>query len=90
MLLFHIKILKMQKVSEYRLILRNDNADIRMAKYALKSGLISKKEYLKIKAKYAKIDRKILELSKEFVSPKDELAKKYNLEKRISKLKLIS
>ncbi|ASU14081.1 tRNA uridine 5-carboxymethylaminomethyl modification enzyme MnmG [Mesomycoplasma hyopneumoniae] len=76
--------------AEYRLILRNDNADIRMAKYALKSGLISKEEYLKIKAKYAKIDRKILELSKEFVSPKDELAKKYNLEKRISKLKLIS
>lgn len=76
--------------AEYRLILRNDNADIRMAKYALKSGMISKNEYLKTKEKYAKIDRKILELSRQFVSPKDELARKYNLETGISKLKLIS
>ncbi|AJR11887.1 tRNA uridine 5-carboxymethylaminomethyl modification enzyme GidA [Mesomycoplasma dispar] len=76
--------------AEYRLILRNDNADIRMAKYALKSGMISKNEYLKTKEKYAKIDKKILELSRQFVSPKDELARKYSLETGISKLKLIS
>ncbi|MXR13707.1 tRNA uridine-5-carboxymethylaminomethyl(34) synthesis enzyme MnmG [Mycoplasma flocculare] len=76
--------------AEYRLILRNDNADIRMAKYALKSGMISKKEYLKTKEKYTRIDKKILQLSREFISPKDWLAKKYNIETGISKLKLIS
>ncbi|CAT04683.1 tRNA uridine 5-carboxymethylaminomethyl modification enzyme GidA [Mesomycoplasma conjunctivae] len=76
--------------AEYRLILRNDNADIRMAKYAYKSGTITKEEYLKVIQKYRLIDKKISQLDKEFVSPKDELGKKYNVLNGISKLKLIS
>lgn len=76
--------------AEYRLILRNDNADIRMAKYAKKTGMISLKEYEKIIEKYRKIDKMIDKLSKEFVSPKDKLGKKYEVSDGTSKLKLIS
>ncbi|WP_069098549.1 tRNA uridine-5-carboxymethylaminomethyl(34) synthesis enzyme MnmG [Mesomycoplasma ovipneumoniae] len=76
--------------AEYRLILRNDNADIRMLKYAFVSGMISRNYYLKVKEKYKKIDKKIEKLSKDFLSPKDPLAKKYGIKTGISKLKLIS
>lgn len=76
--------------AEYRLILRNDNADIRMLKYAFVSGMISRNYYLKVKEKYKKIDKKIEKLSKDFLSPKHPLAKKYGIKTGISKLKLIS
>ncbi|WDV48675.1 tRNA uridine-5-carboxymethylaminomethyl(34) synthesis enzyme MnmG [Mesomycoplasma ovipneumoniae] len=76
--------------AEYRLILRNDNADIRMLKYAFVSGMISRDYYLKVKEKYKKIDKKIEKLSKDFLSPKNPLAKKYGIKTGISKLKLIS
>lgn len=76
--------------AEYRLILRNDNADIRMLKYAYISGMISRDYYLKVKEKYKKIDKKIEKISKDFLSPKDPLAKKYSIKTGISKLKLIS
>ncbi|MHA0332655.1 tRNA uridine-5-carboxymethylaminomethyl(34) synthesis enzyme MnmG, partial [Mesomycoplasma ovipneumoniae] len=64
--------------------------DIRMLKYAYISGMISRDYYLKVKEKYKKIDKKIEKLSKDFLSPKDLLAKKYGIKTGISKLKLIS
>lgn len=76
--------------AEYRLILRNDNADLRMSSYAFNSGMISKEKYEKILEKYRLIDEKIKELATDFVSPKDFLSQKYEVENGISKLKLIS
>lgn len=76
--------------AEYRLILRNDNADLRMSSYAFNSGMISKEKYEKILEKYRLIDEKIQKLATEFVSPKDFLSQKYEVENGISKLKLIS
>lgn len=76
--------------AEYRLILRNDNADIRMAKYAKKTEMISTKEYNQVVEKYKQIDKMIDKLSKEFISPKDKLGQKYQVTDGTSKLKLIS
>ncbi|WGI36662.1 tRNA uridine-5-carboxymethylaminomethyl(34) synthesis enzyme MnmG [Mesomycoplasma lagogenitalium] len=76
--------------AEYRLLLRNDNADIRMAEYAYKSQMISESEYLKIKEKYLKITQKIEELKNDFVSAKSDIGIKYNALNGQSKLQLIS
>ncbi|UVD81979.1 tRNA uridine-5-carboxymethylaminomethyl(34) synthesis enzyme MnmG [Mycoplasma iguanae] len=75
--------------AEYRLLLRNDNADIRMAKYALKAKTISQERYNEIIAKYDAIDQKIKELEKEFISPKDNIGTKYNILNGQSKLKTL-
>ncbi|EGV00264.1 tRNA uridine 5-carboxymethylaminomethyl modification enzyme GidA [Mycoplasmopsis columbina SF7] len=65
--------------AEYRLLLRNDNADIRLAEYALKTRMISQDEYDKVIEKYALIDKKIEELSNSYLSSKSELAQKYEI-----------
>ncbi|WP_406615898.1 tRNA uridine-5-carboxymethylaminomethyl(34) synthesis enzyme MnmG [Mycoplasmopsis hyopharyngis] len=76
--------------AEYRLLLRNDNVDIRLAEYALKTNMISQKDYQAILLKYEKIDKKIQELDSKFLSTKNELAKKYKVENGISYLQLLS
>ncbi|VEU77153.1 tRNA uridine-5-carboxymethylaminomethyl(34) synthesis enzyme MnmG [Mycoplasmopsis columbina] len=65
--------------AEYRLLLRNDNADIRLAEYALKTRMINQDEYDKVIEKYALIDKKIEELSNSYLSSKSELAQKYEI-----------
>ncbi|MGY6171827.1 tRNA uridine-5-carboxymethylaminomethyl(34) synthesis enzyme MnmG [Candidatus Mycoplasma pogonae] len=75
--------------AEYRLLLRNDNADIRLAKYALEAGTISNQEYQDIIAKYDLIEQKIEQLSKEFISPNEMIGKKYNILNGQSKLKTL-
>ena len=75
--------------AEYRLLLRNDNADIRMCEYALYANMISKEEYDRVKNKYKMIDNKINELENIYLSSNDELAKKYNILHGSSLLKVI-
>ncbi|QSF13455.1 tRNA uridine-5-carboxymethylaminomethyl(34) synthesis enzyme MnmG [Mycoplasma sp. Mirounga ES2805-ORL] len=76
--------------AEYRLLLRNDNADIRLAEYALKTNMISKQEYDLVTNKYELIDKKIEELSNQYLSGKTDLAIKYEIFDGSTLLKVLS
>lgn len=76
--------------AEYRLLLRNDNADLRMCEYARYANMISDEEYNNIKNKYHSIDAKIEELKSKYISSNDPLAKKYNILNGSSLLKVIA
>lgn len=76
--------------AEYRLLLRNDNADLRMCEYARYANMISDEEYNNIKNKYLSIDAKIEELKNKYISSNDLLAKKYNILNGSSLLKVIA
>ncbi|MGL4251994.1 MAG: tRNA uridine-5-carboxymethylaminomethyl(34) synthesis enzyme MnmG, partial [Metamycoplasmataceae bacterium] len=65
--------------AEYRLLLRNDNADIRLAKYALETNMIDQKRFDEIKDKYLMISNKIEELKKTHLSSSDPLARKWDI-----------
>ena len=76
--------------AEFRLLLRNDNADIRLAKYALYANMISREEYQKIIDKYQSIEDKINELQNQYLSANDLLAKKYQVLNGQSYFKLLA
>ncbi|ATO30869.1 tRNA uridine-5-carboxymethylaminomethyl(34) synthesis enzyme MnmG [Mycoplasmopsis bovirhinis] len=76
--------------AEYRLLLRNDNPDLRLAKYGYEVGLLSYEHYQKVLNKYQIINQKIEELSLKFVSSKSELAQKYHIENGVSYLKVLA
>ncbi len=65
--------------AEYRLLLRNDNSDIRLAKYALESNMITKKRFDEIKLKYLTISNKIEELKNIYISSTNPIAIKLKI-----------
>lgn len=59
--------------AEYRLLLRHDNADIRLMNYGNKIGLINSDEFVKFETKMANIKRLIEILKKVKLTPKKEV-----------------
>ncbi len=76
--------------AEYRLLLRNDNADIRMCEYAKYANMITEKEYQNVINKYKSIENKIKELDSVYLSSNDERAKKYSILHGQSILKVLT
>ncbi len=58
--------------SEYRLLLRQDNADLRLTEKGYEIGLISEERYQKFLKKKENIEREIRRLRNTFASPRDE------------------
>ncbi|MCR4748109.1 MAG: tRNA uridine-5-carboxymethylaminomethyl(34) synthesis enzyme MnmG [Clostridiales bacterium] len=59
--------------SEYRLILRQDNADLRLTKYGYKLGLIPKERYDEVCEKQRLIDEELERISNITIAPSEEL-----------------
>ena len=59
--------------SEYRLLLRQDNADLRMMPFGYRIGLVSQERYEKMKEKERKIEQEIARVKKTVAPPSKEL-----------------
>ena len=59
--------------SEYRLLHRQDNADLRLCGIGLRIGLVSQERYDAVQEKYAEVEREIKRLTKTHLAPSKEL-----------------